>query len=133
MNMIQEKHITKHKKAAEAPSIMWFEMISRKDIKQNKSNMIGLINRINNTELVADWWFLQDGRVTWRQASSQSQAWGTMSKLQTGVSSICNTEEPVHSMVYRHYTHGYNIWKPQWEASTDVKSEKQMCTEHESV
>lgn len=73
-------------------------------------------------------WFLigeacKNGKVTWRQASSQSQAstWGTFSKLHTGDSFICNTEEPVYSGVHTHDTQ--NIWKPQEEGSTDVHSE----------
>ena len=62
-----------------------------------------LINRICNIKLIVDWWSLQDGKVTWRQASSQSQAraWGTFSKLHTGDSSVCNTEEPAYSRVQR--------------------------------
>lgn len=67
-----------------------------------KRTLIWLIDRINNMELVADWWILQNRKVTWRQASSQSQAgdWGTLSKLQTGDSSICNTKEPVYRRVH---------------------------------
>lgn len=101
-----------NKQIAEAPSInrTWFEMTATRFLtflKEKKTTLFCLINRISHNKLVVDWWSLQNGKVTWRQASSQSQAraWGTLSKLQTGDSSICNTEEPVYSRVHRSDTH----------------------------
>lgn len=116
INMILWKVMTKHtkksrSKTAEAPSITydlkWLPERTH-SLKEKKTSPLCLINRINNIELAVDWWSLQNGKVTWRQASSQSQAraWGTLSKLQTGDSFICNTEEPVYSRVHKNDTHG---------------------------
>lgn len=97
----------------------WFEMAARKNtfLTEHKTTPACLINRINNIELPVDWWSLQSDYVTWRQARSQLQArtWGTLSKLQTGDSFICNTEEPVYSRVHRHHTWVNTSWhRSRW-------------------
>lgn len=103
----------------------WFETTDILIKKKRETMPACLMNRIKNIEQVVDWWSLQNRKVTWRQASSQSQVrtWGTLSKLQTGASSICNTEEPVYSSVHTNYTHmGYIILKSLQEGSTGVHS-----------
>lgn len=113
----------------------WFEMTARRNTFLKEKNtteettVFCSINRINNIKLVVDWWSLQNGKVTWRQASSQSQAWGTLSKLQTGDSSVCNTEEPVYSRVHRSDTHGLQHLETKVEESAEwIQTEQTLPT-----
>lgn len=121
----QNTHLKKKSgsKTAEAPSITydlkWLQERTH-SVKKRKTGLACLIERINNIELAVDWWSLQNDQVTWRQASSHSQAWGTLSKLQTGDSFICNTEEPVYRRVHTKRQIGYNIWNSQWELGGSI-------------
>lgn len=87
----------KQKKQLENRSRMiWTECKNKNIFLKRKNRHPGRyqIIRINNMELVVDWW--SRAGVTWRQASSQSHAWGTFAKLQSGACSVCNTEQPAH-------------------------------------
>lgn len=98
----------------------WFETTARKiPLKKTETMAACWMNRINHIKLLADWWSLENMKVTWRQASSQSQArtWGTLSKLQTGASSVCNTEEPGYSRAHTNDTHGLQHLEQEVSAS----------------